>query len=71
MVDRDNAQTAGWTVFGVAVCAAVAFAMHGCAEMVTKSNEIDLKTKEVCIKSGGNVFIGNNSAILCIQGNNK
>jgi hypothetical protein len=68
MIDRENAQTAGFTLFGVAVCVAAVFVVQSCSHMINNSNEIELKTKQACISAGGSVFTDRSGKINCIAG---
>ena len=71
MVDRDNAQTAGWTVFGVAVCAAFAVFVHGCSNTLQNSDRIELQKREACLAHGGSALAGPNGITQCLVLNSK
>jgi len=40
---NENAQVTAWTIVGVAVCAAFAFMIHGCVDMVKSSDQVELQ----------------------------
>ena len=70
-MDRENAQTTGWTIFGVVAAVAAAVMVHSCSEMVNRSNEMDLKTKQACMTAGGSVVVGNGNQVMCIGASEK
>jgi hypothetical protein len=62
---NENAQVTAWTIVGVAVCAAFAFMVHGCVDMVKASDQVELQKRQACIDRGGSVLVGPNSTTQC------
>jgi hypothetical protein len=62
---NENAHVTAWTIVGVAVCAAFAFMVHGCVDMVKASDQVELQKRQACIDRGGSVLAGPNGTTYC------